>query len=122
MNENLKDGEHDYRFVGKAGLFCPIKPGKGGGELLRLAGEDKYASATGAKDYRWLESEVVKANSIEADINMQYYIRLADEARDAIAQYGDTTWFTSDDPVPPPDPDFMHVPEGAEDGVPFDED
>ena len=35
MNESLPEGEHDYRFIGKAGLFCPIMPGHGGGELMR---------------------------------------------------------------------------------------
>ena len=26
---------HDYHFIGKVGQFCPIKPGCGGGILLR---------------------------------------------------------------------------------------
>ena len=63
-NEDLPEGEHNYIFVGRVGQFCPIMPGKGGALLLREAGltdtgERKYASVTGAKDYRWLESEAV---------------------------------------------------------------
>ena len=56
---------HDYHFIGKVGQFCPIKPGCGGGILLRetenkKTGEKGYAAATGSKGFRWLESEMVK--------------------------------------------------------------
>lgn len=40
MNENLDPEQHDYQFVGKTGQFSPIKPGCGGGELMRI-GADK---------------------------------------------------------------------------------
>lgn len=104
MNEKLPEGEHNYSFVGKIGLFCPIKPGCGGGELLR-EGKDKdgnvtYSSATGAKGYRWLESEVVKTLGKQDDIDRSYYDKLVDAAADSISQYGDFEWFVSDDPVP----------------------
>lgn len=102
MNDDLSEGEHNYRFVGKVGCFCPIKPGCGGGELLREAkdkeGNIKYASATGAKGYRWLESEVVKTLGKENDIDRSYYDKLANDAVDAVAKYGDFEWFVSDDP------------------------
>ena len=106
MNENLPEGEHDYRFVGKVGLFCPVKPGCNGGELLREGkdkeGNVKYSSATGAKGYRWLESEMVRAADKEDDIDRSYYNKLVDDAVEAISQYGDFEWFSSDDPVTPP--------------------
>lgn len=106
MNENLPEGEHDYRFIGKVGLFCPIKPGCNGGELLREGkdkeGNVKYSSATGAKGYRWLESETVRATEKENDIDHSYYNKLVDDAVDAISQYGDFEWFSSDDLVTPP--------------------
>ena len=35
MNEGLSEDQHDYQFVGRVGLFCPIKPGHGGGILYR---------------------------------------------------------------------------------------
>lgn len=93
---------HDYHFVGKIGQFCPIKPGYGGGELVRQ-GADKYGnttypSATGAKGYRWLESEMVRELHKEDQIDRRYYDNLADAAKDAISQYGDFEWFVSDDP------------------------
>jgi len=102
MNENLPEGEHSYHFVGKVGEFCPMKPGVGGGELLREGkdkeGNIKYSSATGAKGYRWLESEMVKTLNKEKDIDHTYYNKLVDEAVETIGKYGDFEWFVSDDP------------------------
>jgi len=92
MNEDLKDGEHDYRFIGKVGLFCPIKPHCGGGLLLREK-DGKYSSATGAKGYRWLEAEEVRLAGKEKDIDTSYYTKLVDAAVESISQYGDFEWF-----------------------------
>lgn len=117
MNEGLPKDEHDYVFVGKVGQFCPIKPGCGGGELV-VKRNDKYDSATGAKGYRWLESETVKILEKENDIDRSYYNRLVDEAVETISKYGDFEWFVSSDrsdvnPFNPDEPDF-------EETVPFD--
>jgi hypothetical protein len=102
MNENLPEDEHNYRFVGKVGQFCPIKPGSGGGELLREGkdkeGNIKYHSATGAKGFRWLESEVVKELEKIDDIDRAFYDKMVDDAVKAISSYGDFEWFVSDDP------------------------
>ena len=107
MNENLPDGEHDYRFVGKVGNFCPIKPGCGGGVLVREAkdkdGNTKYDSVTGTlmKDktpYRWLESEFVRTLGKEGLIDLTYYRSLVDTAIEAISQYGDFERFVADEP------------------------
>lgn len=107
MNEGLPEGEHDYRFVGKVGSFCPIKDGCGGGVLLREAtdkeGNIKYDSATGAKGYRWLESEMVEKLNKQDDIDKSYYNKLVNDAKDSISEYNDFDWFVSDDPVEPPD-------------------
>lgn len=97
FNENLKDDEHDYRFVGKTGSFVPVVEGINGGLLLRHVSDDKYSSAVGAKGYRWMESETVKQSGLEDKIDISYYKRLADEAKDEISQYGDFEWFTSSD-------------------------
>lgn len=107
MNESLPQDEHDYRFVGKVGSFCPIKPGCGGGELVREAkdkeGNIKYDSVTGTKGYRWLESEIVKESGSDDIIDRSYHDKLVDDAIDAISQYGDFEWFVSDDDdVPEP--------------------
>lgn len=87
MNEDLGE-EHDYRFVGKVGAFCPISEGCGGGELMRKTDEDKYYAVTGTKGYRWLESEMVRSLGKEKDIDMSYFNQLATEAIETIEQYG----------------------------------
>ena len=94
MNENLPDGEHNYVFIGKAGLFCPIKSGRGGGILLREK-DGKYSAATGTKGYRWLEAETIQNLNREDDIDKAYYINLVDEAVASISEYGDFEWFIS---------------------------
>ena len=95
FNENLKEDEHDYRFVGKTGSFVPVVEGSNGGLLLRQVEEGKYSSAVGAKGYRWMESEIVKQNNLQNNIDISYYNKLANEAKDEISQYGDFEWFTS---------------------------
>lgn len=111
MNEDLPEGEHDYRFVGRVGQFCPILAGRGGGELLREGkdkdGNVKYSAATGSKGFRWLESEMVKELKKENDIDRSYYNKLIDDAIDTMSKYGDFEMFVSedeyvyDDDVPP---------------------
>ena len=89
-------------FIGRVGQFCPIKPGCGGGELLRESkdkdGNVKYGAVTGTKGYFWLESEIVKSLGKEDDIDLSYYNNLVDGAVEAISKYGDFEWFISDDP------------------------
>lgn len=84
---------HDYKFIGKVGAFCPIKPGCGGGLLVREK-DGKYYSATGSKGYRWLESEMVQNNQDIIDIS--YYKELVDAAVETISEYGDFEMFVSD--------------------------
>ena len=85
---------HSYQFVGKAGSFCPIQKGCGGGILLREK-DGKFSSATGAKGYRWLESETVKILEKEDCIDLRYYAAMVDEAIATISQYGDFEAFAS---------------------------
>lgn len=106
-NEGLGEGEHNYIFVGRVGQFCPIVKGAGGALLLRESGADdegnrKYASVTGAKDYRWLESEMVYQLHMEESIDKEYFNREVDDAVKEIAKYGDFEWFVSDDQGLPP--------------------
>jgi hypothetical protein len=95
MNEDLPEDEHNYHFVGKVGSFCPIKPGSGGGLLMREK-DGKYYAATGTKGWRWLEAEVVKELKKEKYIDKDYYRKLVDDALDSIAKYGDPELFRSD--------------------------
>ena len=94
---------HNYHFIGKVGQFCPIKPGCGGGILLRetenkKTGEKGYAAATGSKGFRWLESEMVRELGKENDIDRTYYNNLVDEAVKSLSSYGDFERFVTDEP------------------------
>ena len=94
---------HNYHFIGKVGQFCPIKPGCGGGILLRetenkKTGEKGYAAATGSKGFRWLESEMVRELGKENDIDRTYYNNLVDEAVKSLSSYGDFERFVADEP------------------------
>ena len=117
MDENLPEGEHDYHFVGKVGNFCPIKPGHGGGILVRenktKDGVTKYDSVTGTlksdkTPYRWLEAETVKLLNKESSIDKSYHRTLVDKAVGFISEYGDFERFVADEPyiAETPKPDF----------------
>jgi len=101
MNEGLPEGEHNYQFIGKVGLFCPIVPGKGGGVLLRKADENKYNAVGGSKGFRWLESETVKDLDKVNDIDIRYFRKLVDDAIENISKYGDYYEFVSEGLVTP---------------------
>ena len=93
---------HNYIFVGRVGSFCPIKPGCGGGLLMRQnidkkTGETTFASAAGSKGFRWMETEMVEELEKEDDIDIEYFRQLTDSMVDEISQYGDFEWFVSDD-------------------------
>lgn len=121
MNEGLEEGDHNYVFVGRAGSFVPIKPGCGGGLLLRSskkkilpvnqeerviklittgdAGEPiyetRYYAAGGTKGYRWLQAEMVRELGKEDDIDYSYYRKLVDNAIAHIEQFVDFDTFVN---------------------------
>lgn len=100
--EKICDGFHNRLFVGKVGRFCPIKPGCGGGVLLREGvdkeGNVKYAAPSGTKERRWLETEMVETLGKEGDIDMSYYNDLVDDAIATLNKFGDFEQFVSDEP------------------------
>lgn len=125
MNENLPETEHNYIFVGKVGRFCPVKPGCGGGLLCREAtdpktGETKYVSATGAKGYRWKESEMVRELGQTNSIDRSYYDKLVDDAVDTISEYGDFFQFVADDTTENVSPWFNPDEPHCDEALPFD--
>jgi len=105
LDARIAEG-HNHRFIGKVGRFCPIKPGCGGGVLLRQSidknGNVKYNAATGSKGYRWLESEMVQELGKEKDIDLSYYDKQVEDAKASISKYGDFNWFVSDTPYETP--------------------
>ena len=92
FNEDLDEDTHDYQFVGRIGRFYPVKPGTGGGLLMR-AKDDKYYAATGTKGYRWKIAELVTERERD-QIDMGYFQTLLDNAVDEISKFGDFEWFT----------------------------
>lgn len=91
MNEDLPELEHNYVFVGKAGSFCPVKPGCGGGLLMREK-EGKYYAATGSKGHRWLEGESLKNRDY---VDKRYHENLVEEALETISKFVDPKEFIS---------------------------
>ena len=85
---------HNYRFVGKAGLFCPMLPGFGGGRLVR-ENNGKFAYAAGAKGYRWLEAEKVREYHLEDKIDISYFDAQKEDAIASIRAFGDFDSFVS---------------------------
>lgn len=122
LNDKIEEG-HDYHFIGKVGQFTPVKPGKGGGLLMRKQGE-KYYAAANSTGYRWLESEMMMAPGNEDKIDTSFYRNMVDKMVSEISKYGDFEWFVSDDPYIPAEPKphmpyFMNIPEGSPDELPF---
>lgn len=115
MNEGLPEGKHKYEFIGRIGLYVPVKPGCGGGLLLRDKGKEyekayekwkvfpydskgkpkpepeRYSYVTGCGGYRWLDAEIVKTMPKEKQeeiIDYSYFNKLCDDAIAAIEVYG----------------------------------
>lgn len=111
MNEDLPENEHNYIFVGKIGLFCPIKKGCGGGEL-KCERNNSYNYVQETTGYRWLESEMVKRLHKEDDIDLSYYDVKVTDAINKISKFGDFERFVSDE-----EPDSYNFDEVAVDPV-----
>lgn len=82
----------EYHFVGRAGQFCPVLPGTGGGKLVREK-DGKYYAATGTKGYLWQESELMRGTAQENNIDRGYYNQLVEDAVRDISMYGDAEEF-----------------------------
>jgi Family of unknown function (DUF5906) len=90
----LDFGDGEPHFVGRAGSFCPVTSGSGGGTLLR--GKDGvFHAVTGTKGYFWKEAAVVKALGLENEIDYGYFRKLADAAVDTISKFGDYEWLVT---------------------------
>lgn len=93
------DFEHDRAMVlvqgmthvGRTGRFVPVR--NGGARLYRVH-DEKIHAVTGTKDHLWVEAEMAKGLGLE-EIDIEYFERLADEAREAIAKFGSFEEFVS---------------------------
>ncbi len=105
FNEELPEDEHRYSFIGKVSAFTPVKPGCGGGLLVRENDRGGYDAVTGTKGYRWKEYSVIRDDHLSDEIDRSYYERLANEAVDTIEQYGSYEWLVDESsPYSSPNP------------------
>lgn len=81
----------EMHFVGRTGLFVPVKEGYNGGILYRIK-DDKTFSVQGTKGYLWVEADHAKTLPRKA-IDMSYFERLEDEAIKTISKFGDFNKF-----------------------------
>lgn len=96
MNEQLGENGSMPVFVGRAGCFCPIERGHGGGELKRIESDGRLSYASGTKGYRFLEAEMVRGTETEKYVDKSYFDNLVDEAINDISKFGDYHQFIED--------------------------
>jgi len=72
------------RHIGRTGRFVPVV--QGGGTLYRVK-DDKYYAVSGTKGYRWMDAETAKSIP-DLQIDMSYFVKLADAAVKTIEQFG----------------------------------
>lgn len=94
FNENK---EAEPTFIGKVGLFTPVKPGVGGAELLREGkakdGSIKFDSVQKTKGYRWVESETIDKKRYKNMVDLSYYASHVDSMKEELAKYCDVEEF-----------------------------
>jgi hypothetical protein len=95
-------------FVGRSGLFVPVHQSAGGAKLVRVLPDNgKPYSVSGAKDYLWLEAEMIKTLNPELGkwtfdelvglngpdvtniVDVRYYENLVNDAVQTISKFGD---------------------------------
>ena len=100
------------KFVGRVGSFVAVKEGYGG-ELIRVK-DGTRSAVTGTKGYLWNEANIIKDHPERLD--MDFYRKQCDDAIAAIDIYYPFEEFVTCDPN-----DFMYIPYGTKESVPFDE-
>ena len=95
LKEMIAEG-HNYVFIGKVGLFTPVRPGKGGGLLMREK-DGKYYAVGGTSGYRWMEAESCLGD-LSSMVDMRYFDSMTEEAVKAIEVYGDFWEFVYGEP------------------------
>lgn len=99
------------KFIGRIGSFVAVKEGYGG-NLLRVKG-NKRSAVTKTKGYLWNEADVIREHPERLDYD--YYRNECDKAIDTINKYYPFEEFVNCNPT-----DFMFIPEGSKEELPFD--
>lgn len=86
--------EDKMHHIGKGGVFMPIVPGKGGGQLVREK-KDKsgFDAVAGSKGFYWLEAAMVNTMGLYNHVDKSYFDTLVNEAYDALGKHGDVEQF-----------------------------
>lgn len=87
------DFGEDMEFVGRVGIFVPVK--NSGGTLYRVVDDKKYA-LTATTGYSWLQAKVVKSLHLEDSIDISYFEKQLEEAIEKISEFGDPSIFLND--------------------------
>lgn len=120
------DIPHNYQFIGGCGAFVPVRPGEGGGILWKKSvdseGNAKYDAVNGSKGYRWMEVEIVEEFGYQDKIDISYYRKLVDDAKDHINEVGNPDGITYEKFVSDwtPDIDDIVIDTELKDYVDFD--
>lgn len=89
----IKHVDEVLEFIGKVGLFTPLLYGDNAGTLLvERTGKDgaiKYDAVNGTKGHLWAQADTVTDQQKIDGIDMSYFIKLVDAARDSINKVGD---------------------------------
>ena len=98
----VEDGElvdvSQLHFLGRTGMFAPVKPGCDGGRIWRV-NEGKNFAVSNTSDWLWKESHLVKSMD---EIDFSYYDRLKDQALDAINNVGSYSELIENSSLPYP--------------------
>lgn len=86
-------GEGNREHIGRVGRFVPITSGHGGGDLIRVGNDKKESSVSGTKGYIWTTFEHVMAADLMDHVDMSYFDKELDKAREAINQYTNADTF-----------------------------
>lgn len=99
-NRPLVLSEHQYgmRFIGRSGLFVPVREGvNGAGQLYRI-NDDKAYAVSGTKGYLWMDAQMAKAMDVGPLIDMDYFDSLAEDAKMTIDKFTSFERFIKNDP------------------------
>lgn len=77
--------DDDVRFLGRTGLFVPVKEGTGGAKLYRLV-DGKASAVPDTKGYLWKEASLAKRD----EVDMSFFDAKIDAAIKQIEKHGST--------------------------------
>lgn len=93
----LSEHQTGMQFIGRSGLFVPVRPGVNGAGRLYRINDDKAYAVAGTKGFLWMEARMAEALNVEGLIDMDYYDGLAEDAITTIDKFTGFGAFIRDD-------------------------